>query len=335
MIGEWDALARSTGASFFQTGTWVLSWWKHLVGEPESVVGAWRDPDGSLAAIASLARVRRPILRGSGPAVEVWVNAGSGAGAGDHLGWPGKEELRASMLAWAIEVTSGPFEMANAAAGWSIELSTAGLKLRTTQATLRVPLEGDEWFAGSNDFRKKLRYYRRKLEQAGVGFTVIDGEPIPDPVFDRLLELHSVRSENMGWDSSFDKGRRRFHRALSDGASAGEGPVAVVASRGDDVVGVLYAFRFGSTFAYYQTGWSQDYVRESLGSVLVLEAMEYARSTGATLFDFLRGDDPYKRRFGAVEAHDETWGLDRGIGSLVVGVRDRAAKVAKAVRSKR
>lgn len=332
-IEGWDRLAADSGGSYFQTGTWSLAWWETLAGRPETRIGLWFDADGDLEALCAISLLTQPLLRSSGPAVRTWVNTGSGAGAGDHLGWPGYRTHGPAMLDWALSSTSGPMILSNLDPGLSEGLSDRGFRLVGESPTLAVELgQGDSWFPGSTDFRKKLRYAERQLAKAGVTLAMVGPGSIDRALFERLLRLHSVRSDEMGWESSFDENREAFHRRLIDCAGDDFGPMACVATTADEVVGVLYGFRFGTTFAYYQTGWSQEYVRHSLGSVLVAHAMQHAAETGATRFDFLRGDDAYKRRFGAQPRADQTWALQRGMGGVAIGVRRRAVDALKARR---
>ena len=51
--------------------------------------------------------------------------------------------------------------------------------------------------------------------------------------------------------------------------------------------------------------------RSSLGSVLLHQAIRMASQSGVQTFDFLRGDEPYKYRFGAVDTFDRSYLLAR------------------------
>ena len=58
-----------------------------------------------------------------------------------------------------------------------------------------------------------------------------------------------------------------------------------------------------------------------LGTVLVAHAMQAAHAEGCRVFDFLRGPEPYKYRFGATDRDDTTW--VRGRGPLARWVESR------------
>ena len=99
------------------------------------------------------------------------------------------------------------------------------------------------------------------------------------------------------------------------------------------IVGVLYGFWWRDTFAAYQQGWDREFARDALGNVLVLHALEFATEHGARTFDFLRGTEPYKYRFGARDESDLTWLVPRGrAGVLLERLRPRRGRPAAAPR---
>ena len=321
LVDSWNELALASGGSFFQTAAWARAWWLHLASKAPTKVALWMRADDSAEAVSALSQTRQPILKTGGPAVNAWVLTGSGAGAGDHLGWLG--ESSDSVLDWMVSDTSGPVILTNLARTEGLE--ERGFVQTSVDPTLTVDMTAsDDWFQGSNDFRKKLRYYARQLDKLGVTLEMVDR--VTTEVFDALLSLHAVRSESLGWSSTFDSARRQFHLELVANCPPEWGPRACVATRYGEIVGVLYGFSFGDTFSYYQTGWSYDYVKQSLGSVMVAHAMEHAAGAGAKVFDFLRGDDEYKRRFGATVANDSSWLLPRGTTGRLVAARTRVAQ---------
>ena len=59
-------------------------------------------------------------------------------------------------------------------------------------------------------------------------------------------------------------------------------------------------FRFEGTYYLYNSAFDQEYQAVSPGMVLVAEDIRIAIEAGCSAFDLLRGDYPYKYRFGAV-----------------------------------
>ena len=87
---------------------------------------------------------------------------------------------------------------------------------------------------------------------------------------------------------------------------------------------------------------SRDGIRptraSSLGSVLLHQAIRMAPPSGVQTFDFLRGDEPYRYRFGAVDSFDHSYLLARGLSGraleLELAVRHRVQAI-QAVESER
>jgi CelD/BcsL family acetyltransferase involved in cellulose biosynthesis len=70
------------------------------------------------------------------------------------------------------------------------------------------------------------------------------------------------------------------------------------------LVAVLYALADAHAvpdrrWFYYLGGFDPDAAALSPGTLLVGHAIEQAQAEGAAVFDFLRGDEPYKQRWGA------------------------------------
>lgn len=58
-------------------------------------------------------------------------------------------------------------------------------------------------------------------------------------------------------------------------------------------------------FYYYIGGFDPDAARFSPGSLIIWLALQYAEQDGCRFFNFLRGAEPYKYRWGAED--DETF----------------------------
>ncbi len=315
----WRELAASLPwSSYFSTPDWQLTWWEVLGRDRAGRVAVWPGDDG-LDAVVGLARDRlhRRLPRVIGPVVPL----GSGAGAADHLGWlvrPGRRDDVRRWLAKEVGRRTVLLPATDRDSG-SPDLLPGLRPIETTpcpRVTLAEPLP-----TGSSKLRKQLRYDERRLADDGVGFSWVPPGEVTAATLDDLLRLHAARADDQGWATTFTAERRRFHLALMERGSPGCGPAAVVARRGDEVVGVLYGFRWGDTFSYYQTGWDEAYARRGLGTVLVAVAMREAYSDRCAVLDFLRGAEPYKYRFGAEDREDVTW--LRGRGPLARVLRSR------------
>ncbi len=251
------------------------------------------------------------------------MNAGSGPGDGDHCAWLVAPELRPAVASWLDGAIGRSALLVRAAKpGWPAETLPAGARVLAETACPRLTLPlAAETGAPSKDFVRQLRRFTRRLERKGVELEWVAPGAVDDPLLERLFELHAHGREGRA-PGSFGHDKFAFHRLLGRRAEPGRGPAAVVARRGEQVVGVLYGFCWRDTFAAYQQGWDRAYAADALGNVMILHALERVAEQGATTFDFLRGTEPYKYRFGARDELDRTWLVPRGpAGALLVARR--------------
>ncbi|WP_377272553.1 GNAT family N-acetyltransferase [Peterkaempfera sp. SMS 1(5)a] len=327
----WRALVAATpGGSWFMTPDWVLSWWETMGADlppGAAEVAVWRGPGGAVEAVAPLLHTRlrlHPRAPVSAPCVTL---LGSGAGAADHCGLPSLPGRRADVREWLAQRGRG-------ASLWlpNVDPGQTGLLPSGVRTVERFPCPRADLSAGvdalgSRQFRADVRRYGRKLAAAGVSFRwVPPGEAGPE-LLDEVMRLHLLRRAALGRPTTFDAARRPLHHRLLErsagGSGPGRGPALLVASSGGEVVGGLYGFLWGDTFAYYQIGWDPAWAPLRLGTAVIAEAMRACAGRGVRTFDFLRGTEPYKYRFGAVDRHDLGLLLPRGAGGALLGLRQR------------
>jgi hypothetical protein len=143
---------------------------------------------------------------------------------------------------------------------------------------------------------KNLRLQRRKLEQRGGEFCLASlGET--SEYLEALFELHSRRWHGEGVLASEEL--KAFHRQVAP-AFARRGWLRFHGIRLDGRLrAVLYAFAKDGRVYYYLSGYDPLVADCGPGSLLIHEAMRYAIEQGDREFDFLRGAEPYKYRWGA------------------------------------
>jgi CelD/BcsL family acetyltransferase involved in cellulose biosynthesis len=162
--------------------------------------------------------------------------------------------------------------------------------------------------------RHEIRRKLRRAQAAGEVALTESVEPLADlPAF---IDLHQRRWGDAGLFRPTPGGDagRRFIRELFEGFGP-DGPVKLcfltVAGRR---IGAGITFEYDDTMAYYNAGLDPDARDLSPGVVMVAKYVERAIATGRHRLDFLRGDEPYKYEWGAVDEPIQRLLIRRSVG---------------------
>ncbi|ROR37836.1 GNAT family N-acetyltransferase [Kitasatospora cineracea] len=331
LVHDWrELVAQDPDGSWFAGPDWVLAWWRTLGVGQAGEIAVWRGPDGRAEAVLPLGAARLRVHRRVPVELPVLTLLGSGPGAADHCGPAVRPHRRAEVAAWlAGRARRETLWLPNLDAAHA-DLPPVGARPVARSACPRADLADGPDRLGSRDFRAANRRARRRLAAAGVDFHWLppgSTEPaLAAGLLDELLRLHRLRrAAAAGGASSFGADRLPLHRLLVQGAAPGRGPAFQLARCRGEVVGVLYGFRWADRFAYYQTGWDPRFAADSLGTALVDAALRDCAAEGVRTFDFLRGAEPYKYRFGAVDRTDTGWLRPRGPGGALLALKHRLA----------
>jgi CelD/BcsL family acetyltransferase involved in cellulose biosynthesis len=147
---------------------------------------------------------------------------------------------------------------------------------------------------------KNLGYYRRSAEKAGDLRFDSAAEQNLDEFLNALFHLHSTRWAARGLPGVLsDKSVRGFHREAADGLLS-TGALRFYALRIDgQIVATLYGFASHQRFYFYLGGFDPKVEHLSAGTLVIGHAIESAIREGLKEFDFLRGREAYKYRWGA------------------------------------
>ncbi len=341
VVDRWRALAFDLqGTSYFQTPDWILSWWRTIADRPTTSLALWSNAAGTLQAVVGLSRVRHRVDRRLPVSIPVIANAGSGPGDADHCGPLVDPSVRREVEDWLFDVAARATLLLRNVDAAEGSLQLPGARLITTTACPRLHIDDRAGpVARSSNFRRQLGRFERQLRRDGVEFEWIPPGDLNEAMIHTLFELHRRRRDAAHATSALDERHRSLLLALLETASPGRGPAAAVARVGPRVVGVVVGFRWKETFSAYQSGWDPNYAASSLGSVLLRQAIEMAAQSGVQTFDFLRGDESYKYRFGAVDTFDRSYLLAHGLAGRALGLesalRNRVQAFRRARRSPR
>lgn len=150
-------------------------------------------------------------------------------------------------------------------------------------------------------FDRKRRYniqreIRLAIEKHGLASRTASRMDEVPGALDTLFRLHRARKMLQRIDSRFAEGRNAaFHRrAATRFQAAGWLALDVIEKQGMPVA-ALYGFRFGARFWLYQTGLDQAGAIVGAGSFALASRISQSADEGMREFDFLRGDESYKR----------------------------------------
>ncbi|SRR5579871_1446877 len=304
---EWDALLEHSDAnSVFLTWEWLRTWWKYLAEHRRLNVLALRD-GGELIAVAPLG-IRPPSLKRLFPFRSVDF-LGSGTAGSDYLdlivrrGWEAaaidaiSHTLGRDRMLELNRMRSGAQAKTLAhtlqQSGWSAQTAPAGV-------CPYIDLRGQTWTAYLSTLGSQQRAtVKRKLNTLASHFDV-SFECVKDPLergpaLRLLIELHQKRWSEHGRSDAFHTDEHiEFHEEFTNRALRRGWLRLGILRLNEKPVSAVYALRYGPTYYFYQSGFDPQYSKFSVGAAAMAYSIRSAIEEGASEYDFLHGDEPYK-----------------------------------------
>jgi CelD/BcsL family acetyltransferase involved in cellulose biosynthesis len=299
---EWTQLfKRCPDAAPFQSPDWLLPWWTWF-GDGELLAFVFRKEEQLVGLALTFIYASKDfgqqlLLLGTGNSDYCDVLFEPSAQAEccqllfgvieEHRGWDvcDLQPLRAESV--LISANSPP--------DWRTDLAQQDVCPRIKLSRHRL--------ANSKALGKMLKnanYSRRRLEKAGP----VRIEPADDNTFHEIFEafrtLHQARWRARGHSGVFaDETARAFHCEAA-AALLEAGILRLYALRvSHHIIGCLYCLVHARRAHYYLGGFDDRFAPYSPGVILIGHAIEDAVQQGALEFDFLRGNESYKYRWGA------------------------------------
>ncbi len=292
--GDWqDLVSCSPTATPFQTWEWHSTWYEFF--------GAGKKPLAYALYEGSDLVGLFPMVRGLAP----WRTLRpSGIGPSDYLhplARAGYENAFAEHLCGATDEMTDVDLLDFHQLRESRELPAALGGEPLVQATcllLDLPKTYDAYLAMLG---KSLRYDIRKLDKNlfSSGRATIESVP-PENVrqgMEVLFDQHRRRWRKRGLPGAFVGRTSRFHHKWAQTASRNGWLWLSVLRVDGGAVGAIYAMALADTCYYYQAGFDPAASAVSPGTLLVAHSIRRAIDEGKAHFDFMRGDEPYKRRW--------------------------------------
>jgi len=326
LVAEWDALlASDPDATLFQSARWLARWAQELSAHRRVRSRVFRR-GGKL--IGMLVETHELHGQASGPSELIRIAGGDEVT--DYLGPVAAPEDRAAVARAYVALLAEDREWdevvlngLSADAGWHEHFAAAAreLEIDVTEAHRQdvcphVGLEGgfDGYLARlPGRLRQELVRKARKLARDAGPFDVHRYGPsdVVQGIEDFLAQAQRGEDEKSGFfrrpemqqwfralvDEYGPDGTLRVHRL-----DIGELPAAMTVSLVEPD---------GGTWGLYNSVFDPTLAALAPGMVLIWELLEQAAEEGCVEFDLLRGDEPYKYRFGASDREVHTLTLVR------------------------
>ena len=306
LADEWDALAQQSMTDTpFQTLAYQKAWWTHLHpanGRLHTITV--REEDNTLLAIACLYNIEG-VLYFNGCVEET-----------DYLDLITPTEQAETAWRAILDCLCSPnfpvwhaIDLCNvpeASPTRSILLAEAQRRGFLFQESIHevcpvIPLADTfEGYLDSIDSKQRREIKRKLRRAAGADAELLIVGPDDDvetAVSDFLDLLQMSTFEKRDW---LTEGRRAvFYDAARAAQKAGTLQLLFMEKNGKKAAG-LFNFDYKGRIWVYNSGLDPAlFGALSLGVVITAKAIEYAIENGRTSFDFLRGNETYKYRFGA------------------------------------
>lgn len=291
LVPEWLALwRRAERPTPFTAPGWLLAWWRHLGGGPLRTFVLRRE-----GRLVGLLPMFVHVDRGVSRLLPLGISVSDAFDVLAEPEWSGqvaaalKRTILASGHGWER------CELHEVPPGSALQSSATGSVMQSISPVLDL-----DWFAAlptrSGARRRAVRARRAALD-AGLALDQPGLEAL-----DSLFTLHAEQWRTRGEPGVLGSAPlQAFHREAARSLARLDMLRLQRLRDGTRTVGVLYGFQLRGRACAYASGIDPAYRRLGLGTVLIGAAIEQALADGALEFDFLRGTEPYKHAWGAVD----------------------------------
>jgi CelD/BcsL family acetyltransferase involved in cellulose biosynthesis len=309
---EWcEALERSGDNHIFLTWEWLSTWWKHFGGERRFSLITVSD-DEKLIAAAPLMSSKYKLA-----GLKLKKMEFIGTPAADYQTFllaDKKTECAKLIMDYASNKTSSwdciEFkDVPEDSETIKILKTCSRKKLEFEERNVNIcpyiilPNRFEDYFQelGPN-WRRNMRRWGKKLKNDyRVNFYIHNDLDTLDEAMETFFNLHQIKWQSQKHAGVFSDQRfHDFHLEVAKSfAERGWLNLCFLAIN-DEPVSAIYAFKYRNKMFNYLTGFDPKYSEYRLGHLLFLYSIKNSIEHGLTEFDFMRGDETYKRRWNTL-----------------------------------
>ena len=174
---------------------------------------------------------------------------------------------------------------------------------------LTLPESYDEYVRSlGKNMREQIKRYPKRLEKEfEVEYELADSEDAVQKALTDLFKLHGARWRQRGQTGVLATARRqKFHRAVCAAFFRNDYLRLWTLRCNGAPACVLLNYFYDRKYYFFIGGFDPDLMRWSVGTCLFAKVFKRAIEEGASEFDFLRGEEEYKYRYGAVNRDYKT-----------------------------
>jgi len=306
---EWnDLVHRSRCDNLFLTWEWQSTWWEHL-GEGKLLLLGFRADGGRLVGIAPLFHTQtddgKPALYMNGCRdVSDYL---------DLIVEVGQEEAVYRELLDYLQNQAPPWDLVDLCNIPQDSKTYVQLREMAEDQGLQALVEVEDvcpiidlpsdWEDYLTMLDKKQRHeVRRKLRkadgEADTRFIIVGPDHDLQTEMQNFIDLHQKSTPEK--DAFMDPQMQGFFFKVAQVLQAQGWLQLVFVEMDGQKAATLLNFDYGDAILVYNSGYDPNQFRHlSPGIVVTARSIEYAIAQGRSKFDFLRGDEVYKYRFGA------------------------------------
>jgi CelD/BcsL family acetyltransferase involved in cellulose biosynthesis len=302
---DWSSLVTADAAgTFFHTPQYLKLYWEEFAHQPEHLLLAFAEEDGVQVGAVAFERIDETLRFLGGTEVTDYMGPVAQPEVRDAVakellaGLARRDDWRAADLRGLAEDRSWLGLLAEAAAAQGFDVVVTDDQ-NGVAPFLPIPGSYEGYLAGlPSKLRHEIRRKARKLETEGGPYHVsLAQRDTLQEHLDRFVELHRTSEGPKG--VFMQPGMEIFFRRLGEAfLPRGIFNLTFIEVAGEKVAGTI-GFRHEGTFFLYNSAFDRAWQHLSPGMVLVAEDIRIAIEGGCSGFDLLKGDYPYKYRFGA------------------------------------
>jgi CelD/BcsL family acetyltransferase involved in cellulose biosynthesis len=310
---EWhDLLGSAEINHIFITPEFQEVWWKTL-GNGELQVITIRTDQGQLVGIAPLFRFRNSEGR-------IQLSFIGCVDVSDYLDFIVHREHKENVYQQIVQYLQGQQDTWQDVFLCSIPHNSPSLNLLEKQTNtlnfpswqwqqtqqdvcpvINLPGSWDEYLAavGKKQRHEIKRKWEKLFRETQSSFEEIRGGQDLESAITDFISLHQKSSQEK--KSFWDEAHEKFFYQFAQRAAEKQWLRLYFLRIDDRRVACMLGFEYNNLFYLYNSGFDADqYYQFSVGNVLTAYTIQQAIEAGNARYDFLRGDEEYKFRFGAV-----------------------------------